>query len=172
VVRPERVCVGAVAGAHGVRGLVRIKTFTERPEDLTAYGPITDEAGQRVFEVTVTGRVKGGLLARIGGVADRYAAQALRGVRLYVARAAMPAPEAEEYYHADLIGLAAEDRDGRSLGRVSAVYNFGAGDMLEIERAEGESLLLPFTRAVVPVVDLEAGRLVVEPPEEVVAGPE
>lgn len=170
--RPERVCVGAVTGAHGVRGLVRIKSFTERPEDLTAYGPITDESGRRVFEVTVTGRAKDALLARIGGVTDRDAAQALRGARLYVARAAMPAPEEEEYYHADLIGLAAEDRAGRPLGRVVAVHDFGAGAVLEIEPAQGESLLLPFTRAVVPVVDLGAGRLVVEPPEEAAAGPD
>ncbi len=162
----ERVCVGIIAGAHGVRGLVKIKSFTENPTDLAAYGPITDETGARRFEVTVTGRTKDVLLARVQGVADRDAAQALRGTHLYAARAALPELEEEEYYHADLIGLSAEDRAGRPLGKVAAVYNFGAGDILEIARPDGSLLDVPFTRAVVPVVDLAAGRLVIEPPEE------
>ena len=165
-----RVCLGAIAGAHGVRGLVKIKSFTEDPADLTAYGPLGDEAGGRRFEIAVTGQAKGLLLARIVGVADREAAQALRGVRLYVDRAALPEPEeAEAFYHADLIGLAAEDAQGEPLGRVAAVENYGAGDFLEIERPEGESLLVPFTQVAVPLVDLEAGRVVVAPPEEVEA---
>jgi 16S rRNA processing protein RimM len=122
----------------------------------------------------VTGRAKGAVLARIEGVTDRDQAEALKGTRLYVDRAALPALyEAETYYHADLIGLAAEDREGRSLGRVVAVENFGAGDLLEIAEGPGgqggKSLLVPFTRAAVPVVDLEGGRLVVDPPEEVEA---
>ncbi len=103
-----RVCLGAIAGAHGVRGLVKIKSFTQDPANLTAYGPLADESGRRRFEIAVTGRAKGLLVARIAGVEDRDAAQALRGVRLYVARAALPEPEeAEEFYQADLIGLAA-----------------------------------------------------------------
>ena len=165
-----RVCLGAIAGAHGVRGQVKIKSFTEDPSDLTAYGPLGDEAGGRRFEIAVTGQAKGLLLARIAGVADREAAQALRGVRLYVDRAALPEPEeAEAFYHADLIGLAAEDAQGEPLGRVAAVENYGAGDYLEIERPEGEPLLIPFTQVAVPFVDLEAGRVVVAPPEEVEA---
>ena len=161
----QRVCLGAIAGAHGVRGLVRIKSFTEEPDRLTAYGPLTDETG-RSFRVTLTGQSKGQLLARIEGVGDRDAAEALKGTRLYVARAALPGLAAEEYYHADLIGLSAEDRDGRPLGRVVAVDNFGAGDVIEIEGPEGVSLILPFTKEVVPEVDLAGGRLVVAPPEE------
>ncbi|MFQ5775805.1 MAG: ribosome maturation factor RimM [Kiloniellaceae bacterium] len=168
----RRVCVGVIAGAHGVRGLVRIKSFTEDPANLAAYGPLSDEGGGRRFEVTLAGRTRGALLARIEGVADRNAAQALSGTRLYVARAALPEPEEEEYYHADLIGLRAEDPAGRALGRVAAVHDFGAGDVLEIERAEEEPLLVPFTKAAVPVVDLAGGRLVVEPPEEAAAAPE
>ncbi len=165
-----RVCLGAIAGAHGVRGLVKIKSFTEDPSDLTAYGPLGDEAGGRRFEIAVTGQAKGLLLGRIAGVADREAAQALRGVRLYVDRAALPEPEeTEAFYHADLIGLAAEDPQGEPLGRVAAVENYGAGDFLEIERPAGEALLVPFTQAAVPLVDLEAGRVVVAPPEEVEA---
>ncbi len=162
----SRVCLGVVAGVHGVRGLVRIKSFTEAPEDLVAYGPLTDEAGTRRFEVRLKGRAKGGLLAEIAGLDDRTAAEALKGTRLYVDRAALPAPEEEEYYHADLIGLRVEDRAGRDLGRVAAVHNFGAGDLLGIEGPEGAERLLPFTKAVVPEVDLAAGRLVVEPPVE------
>jgi 16S rRNA processing protein RimM len=164
-----RVCLGAIAGAHGVRGLVKIKSFTQDPADLTAYGPLGDEAGQRHFEIAVTGEAKGLLLARIAGVADREAAQALRGVRLYVPRAALPEPEAEEFYRADLIGLAVEDPQGRPLGRVVAVENYGAGDYLEIARPDGEPLLISFTKAVVPLIDLAGGRVVVDPPEEIEA---
>ena len=162
----ERLCVGAIAGAHGVRGLVKIKSFTADPANLTAYGPLTDESGARRYQVAVTGRAKGVLLARIEGVGDRDAARALSGARLYVARAALPEPEDGEYYHADLIGLAVEDRSGAPLGRVAAVQNFGAGDILEIERPDQGTLLVPFTKAAVPLVDPAGGRVVVEPPEE------
>lgn len=173
----RRVCLGAIAGAHGVRGLVKIKSFTEVPEDLAAYGPLTDADGERRFEIRLTGgRTRDLLLGEIAGIADRDRAEALRGQRLYVERAALPEPEPETFYHADLVGLRAEDRSGRVLGRVAAVDNFGAGDILEIvpdEESKGSApLMLPFTRAAVPEVDLEAGRLVVEPPAETVAGPE
>ncbi|MCH9011866.1 MAG: ribosome maturation factor RimM [Proteobacteria bacterium] len=168
----ERLCVGVIAGAHGVRGLVKIKSFTEDPANLTAYGALTDESGARRYQVAVTGRAKGVLLARIEGVGDRDAARALRGARLYIARAALPEPEDEEYYHADLIGLAVEDRAGAPLGRVAAVQNFGAGDILEIERPDEETLLVPFTKAAVPLVDPAGGRLVVEPPEETETQPD
>ncbi len=163
----ERVCVAAVAGAHGVRGLVRLKTFTEVPEDALAYGPLSDEAGTRVFRMTAQGRAKELLVAAVEGVADRDAAAALRGTRLYVARAALPALEEDAFYHADLIGLAAVDRQGNSLGRVRALYDFGAGDVIELEGADGGLSVLPFTRQVVPEIDLAAGRLVVDPPQEV-----
>ncbi len=165
-----QICLGAIAGAHGVRGLVKIKSFTQKPADLTAYGPLVDESGRRRFEIAVTGQAKGLLVARIAGVEDRDAAQSLRGVRLYVARAALPEPEeAEEYYQADLIGLVAEDPQGRPLGTIAAVENYGAGDFLEIQPPEGAPLLVPFTKAAVPLVDLEAGRVVVDLPEEIEA---
>ncbi len=164
------VCLGAIAGAHGVRGLVKIKSFTQDPVNLTAYGPLADESGRRRFEIAVTGQAKGLLVARIEGVEDRDAAQGLRGVRLYVARAALPEPEeAEEFYQADLIGLAAEDPQGQPLGKVMAVENYGAGDFLEIQPPEGAPLLVPFTKVVVPLIDLEGGRVVVELPDEVEA---
>lgn len=161
-----RVCVAAVAGAHGVRGLVRLKPFTEVPEDCTAYGPLSNADGSHAYMVELQGRHKALLLARIEGVEDRDQAEALRGTRLYVERAALPEPEQEnEFYHADLIGLAAELRDGTAIGRVRAVYDFGAGDTLELEgTAGGKPLLVPFTQAVVPEVDLAGGRLVVDPP--------
>ncbi len=164
------VCLGAIAGAHGVRGLVKIKSFTQEPADLTAYGPLSDESGRRRFEIAVTGQAKGLLVARIEGVEDRDAAQGLRGVQLYVARAALPEPkEAEEYYQADLIGLAAEDPQGRPLGQVVAVENYGAGDFLEIQPPEGAPLLVPFTKVVVPLIDLDGGRVVIDLPEEIEA---
>ena len=162
-----RVCLGVIVAAHGVRGQLRIKSFTEVPEDVAAYGPVEDEAGARRFEIEVAGSAKGTVIARIEGVGDRTAAERLRGTRLYVDRAALPAiEEADTYYHADLIGLAVEDRAGRPLGRVVAVNDFGAGDVLELEDPEGAPLVLPFTRQAVPVVDLEGGRLVAEPPAE------
>jgi len=166
-----RVCLGVIAGPHGVSGLVRVKSFTEVPEDLASYGPLSDEQGRRRFDLTVTGRVKDALLARIEGIGDRDRAQALKGTRLYAPREVLPALEEEEtYYHADLLGLAAEDREGRPLGRVTAVHNFGAGDILELDGKErGRSLMIPFTRAAVPVVDLEKGRVVVDPPAEIEA---
>ena len=171
-----RVCLGVVTGAHGVRGLVKIKSFTEVPEDLTAYGDLSDEAGRRRFAVTLKGKAKGALLAQIEGIEDREAAQALRGTKLMVERAALPAiKEPETFYYADLVGLAVEDPAGQPLGRVKAVMNHGAGDLLEIEpapEAGRATLLVPFTKAAVPRVDLETGRLVVEPLAEVEAGVE
>lgn len=161
-----RVCVGVVKGAHGVRGLVRVKPFTEVPEDIAAYGPLGDESGEKLYRLTVSGRAKDTLLVRIEGIGDRDQAQALAGTRLYVARAALPkVEEAETFYHADLIGLRAEDREGRPLGRVKAVHNFGAGDILELEGGpDGADAMVPFTRAAVPLVDLDGGRVVIEPP--------
>jgi 16S rRNA processing protein RimM len=162
--RDRRVCVGIVTGAHGVRGAVRLKSFTAEPEDVARYGPLEDETGGRRFALRIVGSAKGVLIATIAGLDDRDRAEALRGLRLYLPRAALPPPEEEEYYHADLIGLTAMLADGTALGTVRAVYDFGAGDTLEIERAGGPPLMVPFTRAIVPVVDLDAGRLVIDPP--------
>ncbi len=160
----ERVLVGMIAGAHGVRGEVRIRSFTDDPAAVAAYGPLSDESGQRRFALTVTGRSKGGVIARLQGVADRTAAEALKGLRLYVPRSALPAPAADEYYRVDLIGLRAELADGTSFGRITDVQNYGAGDLLEIERPDGATELLPFADRTVPLVDVAAGRVVVDPP--------
>ncbi|HZT50773.1 MAG TPA: ribosome maturation factor RimM [Stellaceae bacterium] len=161
---PDRVCLGVITAPHGVKGLVRVKSFTAAPEGIAHYAPLEDETGRKL-PIAFVGAAKGVLLARIDGVADRDAAERLRGRRLYLPRAALPPPEEEEYYHADLVGLSAELADGTRLGRVCAVYGFGAGDSLEIERDGAAPILVPFTRAAVPVVDVAGGRVVVAPLE-------
>jgi 16S rRNA processing protein RimM len=166
----DMVLVGVIVGAHGVRGAVRVKSFTEAPEGVAAYGPVFDETGAKRFELRVLGPTKGGIIAQLSGVTDRNAAEALRGLRLHVPRAALPAPAEEEFYHADLVGLTVQTVDGEVLGTVRAVQNYGAGDLIEVERPGMRSLELPFTRAVVPLVDLAAGRLVVDPPPGLVDG--
>lgn len=162
-----RVCLGIVGAPHGVRGLVRIKSFTGEPAAIAGYGMLEDESGTRHFALKVVGLAKGDgmVIAKLSGIADRDRAEALRGLRLYAPRAALPATEDEdEFYHADLVGLAALLLDGTRLGTVAAVHDFGAGDVLEIERDAGRPVLVPFTRAVVPVVDIAAGRVVIDPP--------
>ena len=163
--RPEKVCLGTIVGVHGVQGTVRIKSFTADPADIAAYGAVSDESGERRFEVKVLGQARGAVLARLSGVANRDAAEALRGLRLYVPRAALPKTNEDEFYHADLIGLPVETREGAPLGSVRAVHNFGAGDILELRDESGRELLLPFSDAVVPEIDLANGRIVAVPPE-------
>jgi 16S rRNA processing protein RimM len=165
----DRVCVGVVVGAHGVRGGLRVKPFTEDPAAIAAYGPVEDETGGRRFRLKVTGQAKGVVTVAAQGIADRDAAEALKGVKLYVARSRLPQPEEDEFYYSDLIGLRADLEDGTALGTVKGVFDFGAGDVIELALADGRSELLPFTRAVVPVVDVTAGRLVVVPPDVVKA---
>jgi len=160
----SRVCVGLIVGVHGVRGAVRIKSFTEVAADIGRYAPVEDEGGTRHWRVTVTGEAKGAVIATLDGVSGRDAAEALKGTRLYVERARLPATGEDEFLYVDLIGLWADTRDGDRLGRVTAVADHGAGDLLEIALTEGGSLLLPFTRASVPEVDLAGGKLVVVPP--------
>lgn len=160
-----RVCVGALAGAFGVRGEVRLKSFCAVPTDIATYGPLVTEDG-RFFEVTLTGQVSNGLSARLSGVTSKEAADALRGQRLYAPRAALPSLPDDEFYHADLIGLEVVDTGGKPLGRVKAVLNHGASDILELHSPGArETILLPFTKAAVPTVDLASGRIVADPPE-------
>jgi 16S rRNA processing protein RimM len=160
-----RVMVGVIVGAHGVRGAVRVKPFTAEPASVAAYGPVEDETGTRRFELRLVGAGKGVVIATLKGVEDRNAAEALKGLRLYVARAALPAPAEEEFYHADLIGLEAVTRAGTALGRVRAVHDFGAGDSLEIALGDGGTFLIPFTKAAVPEIDIAGGTVVVDPPD-------
>jgi 16S rRNA processing protein RimM len=163
------VCLGEVAGPHGVKGAVRVKSFTAAPADLVAYGPLSDASGTRRFALVLIGESRGVLIARIEGVDDRDAAEHLRGVRLHVPRQALPTPEPDSYYHADLIGLRVVDRAGRAIGRVRAVLDLPAGAVIEIGKNDGGELLLAFSDATVPTVDLDAGFMVVDPPEEVEA---
>lgn len=156
--------VAAVAGAFGVRGEVRLKCFTADPGAVAAYGPLEAEDGRR-FEVALDRPVKGGFAARLTGVATREEAEALRGLRLHVPRDRLPELAPDEFYHADLLGLPIFDGGGVEIGRVRAVLDFGAGDILEIALPDGRGAMLPFTREAVPTVDLAAGRLVADPPE-------
>jgi 16S rRNA processing protein RimM len=161
----ERVCVGAIAGAFGIRGEVRLKSFCAEPGAIAGYGPLTTERG-RVFEVTLGRPVTNGIAARLSGVASREAAEALRGQRLYVDRDRLPALPEDEFYHADLIGLEVRDTGGTLLGTVRAVHDHGAGDLLEIHGPGlKQTVLLPFTRTAVPTVDLASRRIVADPPE-------
>lgn len=176
-----RICVGRIVGAHGLRGELSVHSFTAEADDIAAYGPVSVEPGGRRLTLRVVGRKKLGLIVRAEGVADRTAAEALRGCELFVARAALPPPDEDEFYHADLIGLAAvaegpegEAREASPLGRVTAVHEFGAGPVLEIalpggepgdgmpeggKPAGGRTVLVPFTRAAVPLVDVAGGLL-------------
>ena len=163
VPEPRLVCVAAVAAAHGVRGALKLKTFTEDPADVGAYGPLLDETGRELFRVRVIAAAKGGVIVQALGITDRDAAEALRGLRLYVPRARLPEPEDDSFYYEDLIGLAIEDTAGRPLGRVVAVHDFGAGEVLEYRDEAGHDGMVPFTTALVPEVDLAGGRLVVVP---------
>ena len=161
------ICVARIGAAHGVRGAVKLWTFTEDPLAVKRYGPLLTKDGARQFEVTHAREAKGHLVATLKGVATREEAERLNGVELYIAREKLPATSEDEYYHADLIGLAAVTAANEPLGRVIAIHNFGAGDIIEIAPPHGATMLLPFTNAVVPVVDLGGGRLVIELPDEI-----
>jgi len=162
------ICIARIGAAHGVRGAVKLWTFTEDPLAVKAYGPLLTKDGARSFEVATAREAKGHLVATLKGIATREDAERLNGLELYVAREKLPATEEDEYYHADLIGLAAVNAASEPIGRVTAIHNFGAGDIIEIAPAHGATMLLPFTNAVVPSVDLAAGRVVIELPDEIV----
>jgi 16S rRNA processing protein RimM len=160
-----RVCVARIGAAHGLRGEVRLNSFTADPLAVTRYGPLQTEDGARAFEIDTCRSGKGFLMVRFKGVADRDAAERLCNLDLYVPRERLPAPAVGEFYHADLIGLRAVAPDGSEIGTVVAVQNFGAGDLLEIApSAGGATMLLPFTETIVPKVDLAGRSVTVVPP--------
>jgi 16S rRNA processing protein RimM len=161
------ICIARIGAAHGVRGAVKLWTFTEDPLAVRAYGPLMTKDGARSFEVASAREAKGHLVATLKGVGSREDAERLNGIELYVAREKLPATGQDEYYHADLIGLAAVTPAKASLGRVVAIHNFGAGDIIEIAPPHGPTMLLPFTNAVVPTVDLAGGSVVIELPDEI-----
>jgi 16S rRNA processing protein RimM len=162
---PSQICVARIGAAQGVRGAVKLWTFTEDPQAVKDYGPLSTKDGARQFEVTHVREAKDHLVATLKGVASREDAERLNGIELYIARDKLPETEEDEYYHADLIGLAAVNAANEAIGRVIAIHNFGAGDIIEIAPASGPTLLLPFTNAVVPTVDLENRRVVIELPQ-------
>jgi 16S rRNA processing protein RimM len=161
------ICIARIGAPHGVRGAVKLWTFTEDPLAVKAYGPLVTKDGARSFEIASAREAKGHLVATLKGVGSREDAERLNGIELYIARDKLPATDANEYYHADLIGLAAVTVANEALGRVVAIHNFGAGDIIEIAPPHGATMLLPFTNAVVPSVDLAAGHVVIELPEEI-----
>jgi 16S rRNA processing protein RimM len=161
------ICIARIGAAHGVRGAVKVWTFTEDPLAVTRYGALATKDGARQFVVTHAREANGHLVATLKGIATREEAERLNGIELYIAREKLPATGEGEYYHADLIGLAAVNAAGETLGRVTAIHNFGAGDIIEIAPTHGAAMLLPFTNAVVPTVDLAGGRVVIELPAEI-----
>ncbi|UOA28440.1 ribosome maturation factor RimM [Pseudosulfitobacter sp. DSM 107133] len=164
--KEELVCVGAISGAYGVKGEVRIKSFCAAPEDIETYSPLTDETGARSFSLAIVHSVKNGFVVRIAEVATKEEADALKGVMLHARRDQLPSLPDDEYYHADLVGLDVVDTGGSALGRVKSVQNHGATDLLEVTLPDSSAtVLLPFTLAAVPTVDLAAGRIVADPPD-------
>ncbi|MCF6305218.1 MAG: ribosome maturation factor RimM [Rhodobacteraceae bacterium] len=164
--KPDLICVGAVSGAFGVRGEVRIKSFCADPAAIGGYSPLFTQNGKISYDIELTRTVKGGFAAKLGGLSNKEDADAMRGTRLYVPRDRLPSLPDDEYYHSDLIGLEVVDTGGASCGKVTAVHDHGAGDILEISAANlKEPALLPFTLESVPTVDLAAKRIVIDPPE-------
>ena len=162
----DRVCVGAIAGSFGVKGEVRLKSFCAEPDAIQTYGPLQSEDGAKTWDVRITRSVKNGFAARLSGVSTKEAADSLKGTRLFAPRDMLPELPDDEFYHADLIGLTVLDTGGTELGRVKAVLNHGASDLLEVAgKGLKQPVLLPFTQAAVPTVDVPAGRIIADPPD-------
>jgi 16S rRNA processing protein RimM len=167
--RSDRVLMGAIIGAHGIRGQVHVKSFAAEPKDIASYGPLEDARGH-AFALTLKGGADDVLIASVDGVTDRDAAEKLKGTELFVKRAALPATEDEEFYHADLVGLEVRLGDSSVFGTVRAVHDYGAGVSLEIAREDGD-VMTPFTKAAVPVVDVAGGFIVLDPPAGLLGKP-
>jgi len=167
--KPDLVVIGAIAGAHGVKGECKVKSFAGVPDDAFAYGPFLDAGGRQLFTPKSWRPVKDAFIVRFAESLTREQAQSLKGTKLYIPRSSLPELEDDEFYHADLIGLAVQGLDGAPMGRLRAIHDFGSGDILEIEHTPGRSgpWMLPFTREYVPHVAPDAGMITVDPPEEV-----
>lgn len=166
------ICVAAIATAHGVRGALKLRCFTENPDDVAAYGPLFDRQGRRLFDISIIGSAKDGVIAKATGIDDREAAEALRGTELFVPRTALPEPEDGEFYYQDLQSLVVVNASAKRIGIVKQVVNYGAGDLLEIASDTGETIIMPFDQETVPAVDLAKGQVTVIPPNEIVVEPE
>ena len=162
----DHICVGSISGFFGVHGEVRVKSFCAVPDDIESYSPLTDETGTRQFTLAIVRTIKNGFVVRIAEVASKEDADALKGTQIFARRDQLPSLPDDEYYYTDLVGLQVFDTGGTSLGHVKSVQNHGAGDLLEVH-APGASatVLLPFTKAAVPTVDLATGRIIADPPE-------
>ncbi|CCB67825.1 ribosome maturation factor RimM [Hyphomicrobium sp. MC1] len=160
----RRILVGEITGAHGIRGDVLVRSYTETPDAIAAYGPLTDASGKKSYSLRVVRVTSKGIVARVAGVEDRNGAEPLRGTKLYIERSKLPETGETEFYHADLIGLRAVAADGSALGKIVSVQNFGAGDLLELKPLEGETEFIPFEDRWVPSVDLNAGMLIINRP--------
>ena len=157
------VCLGQIGAPHGVRGEVRLRSFTGEPEAIARYGPLQTDDGH-ILQIEALRAVKDHFVAILAGIRDRDAAERLTNVKLYVPRERLPElAEADEFYHADLIGLAAVDRAGRKLGTVVAIHNFGAGDLIEVSANDSKTELIAFNEINVPTIDIGAGKIVIEP---------
>ncbi len=166
--KSRRIFVGEITGAHGIRGDVLIRTYTEAPGAIASYGPLTDATGQRSFSLRIVRVTRKGIVARINGIDDRNGAEPLRGTKLYIERARLPKTSEAEFYYADLVGLRAVAGDGSVLGKIVSVQNFGAGDLLELKPQDGsETEFIPFEDRFVPSIDLESGTVVINPPTEI-----
>lgn len=165
--KDARICVAKIGAPHGVRGEVKLWPFTEDPMAVLHYGPLSGKDGARTFEVVRARAAKDHLVATLKGITNRDDAARINGIELYIARDKLPETDEGEYYHADLIGLRAVNTEGSEIGKVLAIHNFGAGDIIEIAPLQGASLLLPFTNAVVPIVDLGKGEVTIELPNEI-----
>ncbi len=162
----DRVCVGAITGAFGIKGEVRLQSFCAEPESIASYGPLSSEDGTTTWNLQLVRPAKSGFVGRLSGVTTKEEADALRGTKLHVARSRLPDLPEDEFYTADLVGLRVLDTEGSEIGRITAVLNHGAGDLLEVGRDEsGPGILLPLTRANVPTIDLSNGFIVINPPD-------
>lgn len=158
----NKVCLGAIVGVHGIRGEVKIKCFCDEEKHLTAYGALSNEQGDKTFDIKIVGHSKDLLRAKIKGVEDRTTAETYIGTGLYIERDKLPSLDEEEFYHADLIGLPVKNQEGEELGKVNAIYNFGAGDILEVKTLNGELEMLPFNKTFVPTINIKEGYIIIE----------
>lgn len=164
---PKRlVCLGKILGAHGVRGSVRIKSFTANPRDIASYGPLCSMDGKQSFHIIIRGVSRGAVLADITDITDRTQAEQLTGRELFIERNSLPPTEDDEFYHTDLIGLTVKTLDGQEFGKIKNISDHGAGDIIEIQRSNAQSIFFPFTREVVPNIDVSKGFMTIAPPRE------
>ncbi len=168
----ELICVGAVTGARGIKGDIRIKSFTDDPEAIADYGLLFDKTGTQTFDLSITGQAKGQLVGRIKGTRDRNEAEKLKGLQLFVRRDILPQPDEDEFYFSDLIGLRVEDLEGNAFGTIQSVDNYGAGDVLEIVGVVAGGLIVPFTKQTVPRVDISEGLVIIDPPDGLLEPPD